>query len=57
MNPFYGFLCVILGVALFLFGLSMGIKTGKGIGAELQKNGQITWHTNTTTNVSFTVNK
>ena len=57
MNAFYGFLLIIIGAFLFLFGVEMGEELGKGIGARLQKDGQITWHTNTTTNVFFTANK
>lgn len=57
MNPFYAFLCILLAGVLFLLGFFMGIEHGKGIGATAQKNGQITWHTNSVTNVSYTVNK
>lgn len=50
-------LAIVMFSIGFLLGFVSGEDAGYNKGALAQKNGQITWHTNTTSTVSFTVNK
>lgn len=61
MSSFQSFLCTVavfvaVCAAVYAVGFKDGLRNGIKEGAELQKNGQLTWHTNSTLTVSFTVN-